>query len=147
MRKIDKIIIHHSFTSKNLDTNKTIQSISRNHKERLHQPQSKTGLYAAYHYIIGGNGKIVHTRLNDEIGYHASNWPVNKTSIGICLLGNFDSETPNPSQLWALRDLVKAIKSKYYIREVSGHRKYSSKSCPGKNFTDKMIEEAFHPKK
>jgi N-acetyl-anhydromuramyl-L-alanine amidase AmpD len=145
MRLIDKIIIHHSFTPKDLDLNKSIQSFSKNHKERLHQPQSKTGLFVAYHYVIGANGKAVQTRLDDEIGYHASNWPVNKTSIGICLLGNFEKEKPNPIQLWSLRDTIKDIKARHYIKEVSGHRKYSSKSCPGKNLTDKMIDEAFHP--
>jgi N-acetyl-anhydromuramyl-L-alanine amidase AmpD len=111
----------------------------------LHQPISKTGLYIAYHYVIGGKGEIKQTRLDDEIGYHASNWPVNKTSIGICLLGNFDVEKPNPVQLFTLRDLIKKIKGKFYIKEVVGHRKYSAKTCPGKNLSDKMIEELFHP--
>jgi N-acetylmuramoyl-L-alanine amidase len=147
MRKINSIILHHSYTPKNFDLDKTIQSISRNHKERLHQPRSKTGLYTAYHWIIGGNGKAINTRFYDEIGYHASNWPVNQTSIGICLVGNFDKETPNPVQLWALRDIIKEIKSLFYIQEVSGHRKYSSKSCPGWNMTDRMILDAFKPKK
>ena len=144
MRNIDKIIVHHSFTPKSLDTMKTIESISRNHKERLHQPQSKTGYFVAYHYVIGGDGKIVQTRLDDEIGYHASNWPVNQTSMGICLLGQFDTEKPNPVQLYALRDTIKKIKSAHFIKEVSGHRKYSSKTCPGKNVTDKMLFDAFH---
>lgn len=146
MRKIDKIIVHHSFTSKNLDFEKTLGSISQSHKERLHQPISKTGLYIAYHYVIGGKGEIRQTRLDDEIGYHASNWPVNQSSIGICLLGAFDTETPNPVQLFALRDVIKSIKARHFIKEVAGHRKYSSKSCPGKNVTDKMIADAFNPK-
>ena len=145
MRTIDKIIIHHSYTPGYLDLAKTASSISRNHKERLHQPRSKTGFYVAYHWLIGAKGGAVQTRLYDEIGYHASNWPVNQTSIGICLLGNFDSEKPTDLQLWKLRDIIKAIKSKYYIKEVSGHRKYSSKTCPGKYMTDKMILEAFKP--
>lgn len=145
MRKIDKIVVHHSFTPKALDTDKTIQSISRNHKERLHQPQSKTGLCVAYHIVIGAKGKVVRTRMDDEIGYHASNWPVNQTSVGICLLGQFDTEKPDPEQLWALRDVIKQFKAKYVITSVAGHRKYSEKSCPGANVTDAMIEQAFHP--
>lgn len=146
MRKIDTIVVHHSFTPKALDVDKTIQSISRNHQERLHQPQSRTGLYVAYHYIIGKKGKMVHTRMDDEIGYHASNWPINERSIGICLLGQFDTEKPDPEQMWALRDLIKAIKAKYVISTVAGHRKYSTKTCPGNNVTDAMLEAAFHPK-
>jgi len=145
MRNINAVIIHHSFTPKTLDLNKAVKSFSENHRVRLHQPQSKTGSYCAYHYVIGANGRIIQTRLDDEIGYHASSWPVNERSIGICLLGNFDAEKPNPEQLWALRDKIKAIKQSHFITEVSGHRKYSAKDCPGRNFTDKMIAEAFHP--
>lgn len=147
MRKIDKIVVHHSFTPKALDMDKVINSISNNHKERLHQPVSKTGLYVAYHYVIGAKGRVKRTRMDDEIGYHASNWPVNQTSLGICLLGNFDAEQPDPEQLWALRDIIKTIKARYVITSVKGHRAYSSKTCPGKNVTDQMIEDAFHPKK
>jgi len=146
MRKIDKIIVHHSSTARNLDLNKAINSFSNNHKTRLHQPQSKTGLYVAYHYVIAENGGFKQTRLDDEIGYHASNWPASESSIGICLIGNFDKEQPTPQQLFALRDIIKTIKAKYVIRSVRGHRNYSSKSCPGLNLTDKMIETAFHPK-
>ena len=145
MRKIDKIIIHHTVTPKTQTVEKTIASIDRNHAERLHPKAGKMG-HIAYHYLVFPNGRVVMTRPEDEVGYHASDLAVNNTSIGIALVGNYDVDTVDAPLRFGLRDIVKAIKSRYYIKEVSGHRKYAKKSCPGKKFTDKMIDEAFHPK-
>jgi len=144
---VERIVIHHSFTPKNQDLKKTVASISRNHQARLKQPKSRRGYHTAYHWIIGGKGDAIQTRDYDEVGYHASNWQVNKSSVGICLVGNFDAEEPNKEQLFKLRDIIKDIKSKLYIKEVNGHRKYSNKTCPGKHLTDSMIETAFKPTK
>lgn len=146
-RTIDTIIVHHSVSPRSQTLEKSIKSFDANHKARLHDKKNKLGYYIAYHYIIAENGAVKQTRGEDEIGYHASNLTVNKKSIGICLIGNFDVEKPAPHQLYALRDLIKSIKARFYIKEVVGHRKYSKKSCPGKFLTDKMIQEAFKPKK
>lgn len=145
-RFIDSIVVHHSVTPRDLPLEKSIQSFDRSHKQRLHPAKNKLGYHIAYHYIIAGNGAVKQTRADDEIGYHASNLTINKKSIGICLTGNFDIEKPNPVQLWALRDVIKAVKARFYIKEVVGHRKHARKSCPGGNMTDKMIQEAFKPK-
>lgn len=145
MRPIDTVIVHHSVTPKSQTLKASLTSFNATHKIRLHPLPNKLGLHIAYHYVIGGKGDFKQTRGDDEIGFHASNFDVNKRSIGICLVGNFDKETPNPEQLFRLRDLIKEIKAKYYIKEVSGHRKYAHKSCPGNKFTDKMILEAFKP--
>lgn len=145
MRFIDTIIIHHSVTPKGQTLEKSLASFDANHKLRLHPIADSLGYHIAYHYVIGGNGAVKQTRGEDEIGFHASNYAENKKSIGICLVGNFDVEQPNKEQLWALRDVIKGIKARHVIKEVSGHRKYAPKSCPGHNMTDSMINDAFHP--
>lgn len=146
MRNVEILVIHHSVTPKSQTLAKSIASFDANHKLRLHPIKGKLGYHIAYHYVIGGKGDWKQTRAEDEIGFHASNLTVNKRSIGICLVGNFDVEKPSPSQLWALRDIIKAIKGRHFIKEVSGHRKYAQKSCPGMNMSDKIILEAFKPK-
>lgn len=145
-RLISEIVVHHSITPRDQTLAKSIASFDYNHSVRLHPEKNKLGYHVAYHYVIGGKGDWKQTRAEDEIGFHASNLTVNKRSIGICLVGNFDVESPSPSQLWALRDIIKAIKGRHFIKEVSGHRKYAKKSCPGVHLTDKMIQEAFKPK-
>lgn len=145
MRTISEIVIHHTVTPKNQTVEKTIASIDRNHKARLHPVAGKLG-HIAYHYLIFSNGRVVTTRPEDEVGFHASNLSENKKSLGVALVGNYDIDTIEPPMRFALRDLVKAIKSRHFIKLVVGHRKFAQKTCPGKKFTDKMIEEAFHPK-
>lgn len=145
MRNIDSIVVHHSVTPKDQTLEKSIKSFNASHKARLHPKAGKLGYHIAYHYVIGGNGQVKQTRDESEVGFHASNLKENNESIGICLVGNFDVEKPNPVQLYALRDLIKSIKSRIFIKEVVGHRKFANKSCPGKFMSDKMIEEAFKP--
>lgn len=144
-RKIDMIVVHHTITPGTQTVDKTISSINRTHKERLHPKAGKLG-HIAYHYLIFPNGRVVTTRPEGEIGYHASNEVVNGRSIGIALVGNYDVDKPSGPLLWALRDKIKDIKSRIYIKDVVGHRKYAAKTCPGKKITDQMILEAFKPK-
>lgn len=145
MRTIDTIIIHHTITPKTQTVEKTVASIERTHKARLHPIKGKLG-HTAYHYLIFANGRVVTTRPEDEVGYHASDLAVNKRSIGIALVGNFDVDKVDPPFLFALRDKIKDIKARHFIKEVSGHRKFAHKTCPGLKVTDKMIQEAFKPK-
>jgi len=105
------------------------------------------GYHIAYHYVIDGTGKIWDTRPLNEIGYHASNYLINQTSIGICLVGNFDSEKPNDVQIDSLRKLCKDLSKKYNIspQNIRGHRDYASKSCPGKNVPDSLLDDLLTP--
>ena len=40
MRKIDKIVIHHSVTPRDLSLDKSISSFDRTHKARLHKEKN-----------------------------------------------------------------------------------------------------------
>lgn len=149
MNTPQEIVIHHSLTPRDLDLSRSLKSFERTHKASLHdkhkQPVS-TGYYKhiAYHYVVGGDGTLAQTRDENIEGYHASNYHVNTHSIGICLLGNFDQEKPSDEQIITLKRLIVELSDRYQINEVSGHRAYAKKSCPGKNFTDEMIQELNH---
>jgi N-acetyl-anhydromuramyl-L-alanine amidase AmpD len=147
MRHINEIVIHHSVTPRNLSLERSVVSFNATHKVRLYQkyqqPLGGTDTpYIAYHYVVSEDGRHQATRQLSTMGYHASNWKVNQQSIGICLTGNFDTEKPSEAQLATLAELIKGLKLEFPdIVKVSGHRHYASKSCPGKNFTDEMIED------
>jgi len=142
MRKIKYIVVHHSVTPRDLDINKSISSFNNNHSTRFPDMSESLGYKIAYHYIISGSGEVRQTRHENAIGYHASDWGVNESSIGICLTGNFDNETPSEKQMESLKKLIVEIK-RNHDAVVIGHRdvKGVTKSCPGKNFTDKMIDD------
>jgi len=91
-----------------------------------------------YHYFIEKDGDIWQGRPDTMSGAHCIG--KNKTSVGICLAGNFDFTKPTQAQMTSLKALVGHLKAKYSILNISGHRKYAQKTCPGKNFTDVMIK-------
>lgn len=145
---MNTIVIHHSVTPRDLEGQKSIDSFNRTHrkpevnsKKGLHYTKNGYGYYIAYHYVIDGSGKVWNTRPEREVGYHASDQIVNANSIGICLTGDFDKETPSKAQLNSLEQLVQEITSRHVILKIIGHRHVEgvTKSCPGRNFTDEMI--------
>lgn len=146
MRTIDKIVIHHAAVTYDLDPIKTLASFEKTHKERLGslgQPVSDLPYgNVAYHYVIAKYGNITACRAIKDIGYHASNWEVNKESIGICLMGDFDKETPTNVQYGQLRYLINTIKKEYNVT-VHLHKEYDKKkTCPGKHFDINQLSKS-----
>ena len=134
MRTINKIVVHHTaVTQSNMDL--LISSINNNHRDRLHPTANWFGNHIAYHYVIWVDGEVRHTRPLDEIWYHASNWPINQTSIGICMSWNFDIESPSTKQYKACFQLISDLKTQFWNLDISGHNEFSSKTCPGLNFS------------
>lgn len=143
MRNITSIVIHHSVSPKDQEILKSIKSFNNNHAMRMagQEPSGTEWPNIAYHYCIHYNGQIIQTRELDKIGWHASNWPINQTSIGICLIGSFDSDTISVEMNNALIKLIQKLRDQYpTITNVFPHRKFAKKSCPGKNISDAYID-------
>lgn len=140
MRVITEVVLHHSVSPRDQELEKSIASFDKNHKERLHPEENGFGLHLAYHFVVSGDGRWRATRPLNEVGYHASNQIVNKRSVGICLTGSFDTETPSKEQMSTAMGIIAKLKETLPITKITGHRGYASKSCPGKNFTDAMIK-------
>ena len=147
MRKIDKIVIHHSVTPRDLSLNKSISSFDRTHKARLHKEKNSKWYHIAYHFVIWWDGKYIATRGLGEIWYHASNLAINQTSVWICLTWNFDSDEPTSAQYNSLKKLINLLQSELGKLTIHGHNEFSSKSCPWKNFNfAKLNEMLFYEK-
>jgi len=125
-------IVHHSVSPRDQTADKTERSFNRTHKER-HFPKSSLGWYIGYHYVIFGTGEIRQYRKNNEMGAHTKG--MNHT-IGICCVGNFDVEYPSEAQEASLRRLMKKLN----IRVAYPHRKFSRKTCYGKNLDDNWAD-------
>src|SRR5262245_44324547 len=98
------IVIHHSQTK---DT-KTVDwdAIKKYHKET--NGWSDIG----YHYGIESVDGVLAMRVGrppDVPGAHCKDLEMNKKSLGVCLVGNYDLVTPSADRLKALADLVKAL--------------------------------------
>lgn len=88
-----------------------------------------------YHFLIDPAGRIWQGRTLDWQGAHAggANGTNNVGNIGICLLGDFNTEKPDPRALGALEKLVDALCERHKIARsrIYGHRQLRSTECPG----------------
>lgn len=134
------IVIHHSATN-----NGTVKGMDRYHRENRHM---ENGL--AYHFVIGNghgmkDGEIVAGgRWNLQLaGGHLASEALNRVSIGICLVGNFESGEPSAVQLRALAGLVSYLLKRCALPRTSikTHQQINTvfTRCPGKKFPFKGL--------
>ncbi|QEK13735.1 N-acetylmuramoyl-L-alanine amidase (plasmid) [Crassaminicella thermophila] len=134
MNNPNKIILHHSATDGG-----TFESIRRYHIE--HNGWRDIG----YHYLITKDGVLHKGRDEKDTGAHTKG--ENTTSIGICLVGNFDRYEPNKKQLDTLYKLLEDIFDRYGKMPIYPHSKFAPKTCPGTQFPlDEVIARTFEEK-
>lgn len=142
MNRPEFIILHHSFTEDN--QLKNWDEIRRYHME------DRGWRNIGYHWGIeqvDGVYEIFKGRDEIEDGAHCKEQGMNRRSIGICCVGNFDEKRPPKEQLDELVNLIKNIRSRYGNLPLKYHRDYAInpdthepyKSCPGWKFPS--IEE------
>jgi len=107
----------------------------------------------AYHFVIGngsytGSGQIeVGQRWRKQLqGGHMKSSAQNRVAIGICLVGDFDSDRVKDSQLEALDELVSYLQAKTGKTIVTTHRRLNIRptTCPGKYFPDRVVMMAYN---
>ena len=136
MRKITRVIIHHTVTSRDA----TVADIDRMHKRRnwgsasvpYWASKSPLGYYVQYHYLITSDGKVTQCQEEKTASWHAGN--ANFDSIGVCMTGNFQNEMPTKKQQDSLRELL--LKKGLSIQL---HRDVKATACPGKNITMEWV--------
>jgi LysM repeat protein len=131
-----RIVIHHSATP--VDDAMNMHQV---HKKR----GMKNGL--AYHFVISNgsrkasDGEIhIGSRWKGQVdGGHMKQLSLNKTSIGICLIGNFELRPPTSKQLKTLEGLCKHLMKNCRISHsnVTTHKLLhpNHTKCPGKLFS------------
>ena len=133
MRKINKVIIHHSESPGG-----NVEFIRHIHVKENHWTD------VGYHYVItngkghgnwpaGMDGFIQEGRPVEMAGAHARG--ANSDSIGICLIGNFTDSSPTYKQIQSLTSLLIELCVKYELApldDILGHKDVNSTVCPGK---------------
>ena len=132
-RTVTIIVVHHTAGSMNDNSRQVISSISELHSRRFKSMKPSFGLMVAYHYLITPNGKVWNTRDESDIGYHAGDWEVNKASVGICLVGNFEKYKPTRQQMKSLDLLVRRLQRERNITKVVPHSHCKATLCCGKH--------------
>lgn len=137
INKPNTIIWHHSADP---GTGHQADKINASHRVRGFT-LSKLGFYGGYHILIEKDGTVVRFRNDNEIGCHTFNF--NKNTLGICLAGNFETETPLPNQQIAFHRQLKQWLELYNIKleNIKPHRFYRATACPGKKLYDTWAQE------
>lgn len=126
------IVIHHSLT-------KDSETVSWGAIRRYHTKE--LGWRAiGYHFgieLARDQQETFLGRFPGERGAHCPQDGMNRVSLGICLVGNFDEAEPPAEQWQRALELVRWLMDEYDIprANVTGHTEHNPyKSCPGKKF-------------
>lgn len=108
----------------------------------------------AYHFVIGngidsGDGEIeIGERWLKQLdGGHVRSAAVNRSGIGICLVGNFEKTAPSSRQMAAFIELVDYLK--YTVLrgqcKFTVHREVDKRHtvCPGRNFPIRAMHQRY----
>lgn len=147
--KIDRITIHHGgeFFPEDKDMIqylRNLQSWSRREKKWIDIP---------YHFMIDLKGNIYETRPINYPGDTNTDYDVRGHAL-ICVVGNYEEQKINQSQLNSLVNLVSFLQNKYKVsdKDIRGHKDYTNQTvCPGKDLykyiEDGTIVRMIHEKK
>jgi N-acetylmuramoyl-L-alanine amidase len=129
----DYVILHHSTTRDGATV--SWDAIRRYHVRD--QGWQDIGYHCGIE-VIGDHVEILVGRIPGEIGAHCLAQNMNRRSIGVCIVGNFDVEDV-PDDKWQVAlHLVRWICRVYRIEpdNVLGHREVArdGRTCPGKRF-------------
>jgi hypothetical protein len=134
------IVVHHSGTDFG-----TVKGMDRYHREERHM---ENGL--AYHFVIGNgrglpDGEVAIGRrwVKQLDGGHLAIDELNRISLGICLIGNFEKDRPTVKQMASLKALVTSLLERCALKAsaVTTHRQIHPHhtECPGRNFPAKQF--------
>jgi len=131
------VVIHHSAFSQK-DAPKQFERIDQFHRE-------KGWDCIGYHFLIEADGEVRAGTPAAEEGAHCKQENMNRVSLGICLVGNFDEENPTEAQLRALTALLLDLEIER--GNIFFHREFADyKSCPGKNLEkENFLDQVFVP--
>ena len=138
------VVIHHSGTPMG-----TVKGMDRYHREERHM---ENGL--AYHFVIGnghgmndGEVAVGHRWLEQLDGGHLRSEELNKISIGICLVGDFEHDDPTARQMQNLKALTRYLLDRCRLgpNSLRTHQQINPiyTRCPGRNFPTKTFLRQF----
>lgn len=84
-----------------------------------------------YHFLIDAGGCLYEGRSLLVRGAHTGGF--NTGTVGIVLMGNFETRRPPAAQLTTLKRLIICLKARYALTHLAGHRDFQPGEtvCPG----------------
>jgi N-acetylmuramoyl-L-alanine amidase len=146
-RRWKSIVVHCSGTGSG-----NAQSLDKFYRQKH---ELKDGL--PYHFVVcNGKGspdgaiEVGSRWLRDLTGAHCQSSTMNADSIGICVIGDFDSALPSKTQAQALVGLIHSLQTEFQIpsQRVYGHSEVDQvkTDCPGARFSMRDLRAALSKK-
>lgn len=119
------VVIHHSvvYADNDYTTIKVVQNLHVDDRDWAD---------IGYHFCVGQDGTVFEGRKMSARGTHTELY--NTGSLGVCLLGNFEINTPTQIQVNRANELVRWLALRLRLTHLAGHRDFNSETvCPGAN--------------
>jgi hypothetical protein len=128
---IRKIVVHHDAQWRSADYDSVARYVSQ---AWGHINRGEDGLQ--YHYKVDNVGEIFWCRNHEETLWHCGDYPVNRTSIAICVDGDFTQQTPTREQYQGLKELLDNLCTQHPEfpadeGQVFTHKDFAATACPG----------------
>ena len=146
LEKVDSIIIHHTASTKLLNNPKQ----ALNNIYTYHTKVRGWG-DIGYHYLIDSKGNIYEGKLGGDTVMGGHSVPLNRHSIGIAVMGNFEESKPSLSVINSLSDIIASKAHKFNLDPngefkidgktydvIQGHKDNDYTLCPGKHLYEKI---------
>jgi len=147
-KEIKMLVLHHTASTNEIDNpSQAIKNIHEFHAN------GKNWGDIGYHYVVAPDGKIFEGRAGGAgvIGGHS--FDVNKVSIGISVMGNYEQDQVSTETMRSLAMLLEKLSNAYDLDPtssvfykdmtmpvISGHRDTGKTLCPGKNLYSRLPE-------
>jgi len=133
MNQPSRIVVHHSLTHDGVKAD--FDAIERYHVD------VKRWRAIGYQFVVDGKCRCIAGRAMHEVGAHTIG--ANRSSVGVCIVGNFDVEPPDIELLtFAARHIAgicHALEIEASSDTLLPHNAFADKSCPGRMFSMPML--------
>jgi hypothetical protein len=130
--RVTTLVIHHSGS----DAAHTPLSVARWHV--LEKPGQRDPT-TPYHFCVDQQARLFFTARLTWSTYHSGHSEVNRSSVGICVLGDFSARDPSTQQVETLRWLIAALGEffgggwgQYRGLYLAPHGMITATACPGR---------------
>lgn len=92
-------------------------------------------VFWGYHWLMRMDGTFQRLLDDDQIGWHAGNWEINRRSVAICLDNDYEKQDPTNEVLQKLATHIKKHYPDIKSANIIGHCEARKGTiCPGTNF-------------
>ncbi len=132
MTPVTSITVHHSDSPASFSPADQIHDIQRLHVVDFGWAD------IGYHYAIDPAGRVWQGRPLGLQGAHVK--VANPHNLGICVLGNFERQSPSPAALRTLEDLISTERARFGVSlsAVHTHQEFAPTACPGRSLQSAM---------